>query len=212
MDFVARAGYVLDRAHRLTGILLFTLALMVVLVIYAWGTNASLQSQLRDATKNLSVYVVPGSEPGFFSPSKGEILMQTFADYAVQSLNTYTPSSLPKQYGEMQRFFTPGMLIRADQYFSNLVRDSVTEERSSLFVTDRTSIKTRRAEDAERGTDAFEVQVNGERKDVVGGKVVASTPIRVILRLHAANVSETNPFGYVIANYKEEVINAQGSN
>jgi hypothetical protein len=112
----------------------------------------------------------------------------------------------------MQRFFTPDMLIKADRYFSTLARDVSTDERSSLFVTDRTSLKTRRAEDGERGTDAFEVQINGERKDVVGGKVVASTPIRITLRLHSANVSETNPFGYVIANYKEEVIDAQGIN
>lgn len=208
MDFVARAGYVLDRAHRLTGILLFVLLTLLVMLIYAWGVNAKLQGELRDATKNLSVYVVPGSEPGFFSPSKGEILMQTFADYAVQSLNTYTPASLPKQYSEMQRFFTPDMLIKADRYFSTLARDVSTDERSSLFVTDRTSLKTRRAEDGERGVEAFEVQINGERKDVVGGKVVASTPMRITLRLHAANVSESNPFGYVIANYKEEVIDA----
>lgn len=208
MDFVARAGYVLDRAHRLTGILLFVLLTLLVMLIYAWGINAKLQGELRDATKNLSVYVVPGSEPGFFSPSKGEILMQTFADYAVQSLNTYTPASLPKQYAEMQRFFTPDMLIKADRYFSTLARDVSTDERSSLFVTDRTSLKTRRAEDGERGVEAFEVQINGERKDVVGGKVVASTPMRITLRLHAANVSESNPFGYVIANYKEEVIDA----
>lgn len=212
MDFVARAGYVLDRAHRLTGILLFVLLLLVVLVIYAWGTNASLQGQLRDATKNLSVYVVPGSEPGFFSPSKGEILMQTFADYAAQSLNTYTPVSLPKQYAEMQRFFTASMLVVADRHFSTLMRDITTEERSSLFISDRTSLKIRRATDA-GVADAFDVQISGERKDVIGGKVVASTPILITLRLHAANVSETNPFGYVIANYKEEVINGtSGSN
>lgn len=212
MDFVARAGYVLDRAHRLTGILLFVLALLVALVIYAWGNNISLQNQLRDASKNMSVYVVPGSEPGFFAPSKGEILMQTFADYAIQSLNTYTPASLPKQYTEMQHFFTPDMLLKADRYFATLARDIRTDERSSLFITDRTSLKTRRAEDSERGVDAFDVQIDGERKDVVGGKVVASTLLRIALRLHSANVSETNPFGYVIANYKEEVIDGKGSN
>lgn len=208
MDFVARAGYVLDRAHRLAGVLLFVLALLAGMLAYAWMTIARLQGELRDANRNLSIYVVPGAErAGIVGATREDMLLEYFTDFAIQSLNSYTAASLPSQYQEMQKFMSPQMLVNADRYFGKLIQESQTEGRARLFVMDRTNLQSRRLEEA-AGRPRFEVRATGERKEIVGGKVVASIPLQVTLTLEQTNLSEANPFGYMMANYREENLNA----
>ena len=210
MDFVARAGYVLDRAHRLAGVLLFVLALLAVMLAYAWMTIAKLEGELRDANRNLSIYVVPGAErAGIVGATKEDMLLEYFTDFALQSLNSYTAASLPAQYQEMQKFMSPQMLVNADRYFGKLIQESQTEGRARLLVMDRTNLQVRRLRDEETsGRPKFEVRATGERKEIVGGKVVASIPLQITLTLEQTNLSEANPFGYMMANYREENLNA----
>lgn len=208
MDFIARAGAMIDRAHRVAGFFLIACAVLAMVVFMQARENSSLASELRRVSAEMPVYVVPGSPVGIYTPTGPEMLLTNFAEFVVQNLNTYTYANLQKQYEELQRFLTPAMLTYANEYYQNRIAVVRQDEHSALFITERGTLRIEPVaspQGAERGT-YYKVSISGQRHNILGGTVVATQPLRVSLIMRQASVSKTNPWGFMLAGYEEEQV------
>lgn len=207
MDFVSRAGAVIDRAHRIAGILLVIVVVQMVIILTQWGTNAALSDNLARMSSRLPVYVVPSATRGIYSPTEDDLLINAFVDQVTQSFNTFTYETLKRQYEEMRGFFTPEMLTFSQTYFEKLIRDSSADRRSALFIPDRATTVVEKA--VENGQDIRMVTVKGSLQTIIAGSVVESVPVEIALKLRKTIISKTNPFGFLLASYAARRIETQ---
>ncbi len=203
MDFIARAGSMLDKAHRLAGLLLIIIAVMGLVVLNQMGTINRLSARIDGLSSRLQVYVVPGAQAGVYSPTYREMLTENFAEHVIQSLNSYTYETLPSQYEEIKFFFAPKMLTFAEGYYERLIRNARVDQRSALFIPTNGSFTS---EPAENAADRLVVTMHGTSQQIIAGSVVEVLPMKITLELQQVNVSRSNPFGYMLVSYKEEVL------
>lgn len=206
MDFVARAGSFIDRAHRVAGILLLIVIVQSLIIINQYIRNGEMADQLRYISARMPVYVVPGATRGIYSPTEDDMLIQAFVDQVTQSFKTFTYETLAAQYQEMKQFFTPQMLVSAEGYFSKMLRDSQADRRSSLFIPDRQSTKVQK--ETENGLDIRYVTMRGSLQTIIAGSVVESLPLEITLKLQKSIISKANPFGFQLAEYRERAVAA----
>lgn len=204
MDFVSRAGAFIDRAHRITGILLLIVILQSLIIINQWIRNGEMADQMRYLSVRMPVYVVPGATRGIYSPTEDDLLINAFVDQVSQSFKTFTYETLANQYQEMKQFFTPQMLVDADAYFTKTLRDAQTDRRSSLFIPDRQSLKIEKTK--ENGVEMRNITIRGSLQTVIAGSVVESLPIEIAMKLQKAIISKSNPFGFMLAYYTERAL------
>ncbi len=206
MEFIARAGYAIDRAHRLTGFFMLISVVLSVVLVATLQNNSALNRELTRVRNEAPVYVVPDSIAGFYQPRAKEMLLTSFVEYASKMLNEYTPVSLEKQYDEIQRFFTPAMRILADKHFKEQIRKVRSDERAAVLVIERatmgepTKLEGRRGD---QGGDLYEVKFKALRQEMLGNTVVDKMPLEITLWLEQSYVSKTNPFGFLVAKYGE---------
>ncbi|PIZ30674.1 MAG: hypothetical protein COY40_04155 [Alphaproteobacteria bacterium CG_4_10_14_0_8_um_filter_53_9] len=214
MDFIARAGAVVDRAHRTAGVLLILVVVLTAVVITQWLKNAELNKQITMFATRMPVYVVPGSTRGIYSPTEDDLLIRAFVDQITQSFNTFTYENLSGQYNEMRSFFTPEMLTFSQTYFEKLIKDSQADRRSSLFIPDHQTLKVEKT--MENGREIRNVTLRGSLQTILAGSVVESVPVETNLKLGKVVISKANPFGFLLASYQAKRINgaeqAQNSN
>ena len=208
MDFVARAGSFIDRAHRIAGVLLLIVIVQSLIIINQYIRNGEMAEQLRYIAVRMPVYVVPGATRGIYSPTEDDLLIKAFVDQVTQSFKTFTYETLASQYEEMKQFFTPQMLVSADGYFSKNLRDSQADRRSSLFIPDHRSMKVEKG--SENGMEMRLVTIKGSLQTVIAGSVVESLPIEISLKLYKSMISRANPFGFQLAEYRERALGANG--
>ncbi|HEX2859129.1 MAG TPA: TraE/TraK family type IV conjugative transfer system protein [Alphaproteobacteria bacterium] len=199
MDFVARAGAIVDRAHRMAGILLIALIVESIIIAALLMGNTSLSERIQRMVERREVYVVPGSTRGLYSPTEDDLLINAFVDTVTQSFNTFTYETLQKQYVEMRTFFSPEMLTFSQDYFDKLIRDSAADRRSQLFIPDHRSMKVDRG--TEGGIEVRNVTMRGSLQTILAGSVVESVPVEISLKLQKTMISRTNPFGFQLAAY-----------
>ncbi|MFZ2586559.1 MAG: hypothetical protein WAZ18_00315 [Alphaproteobacteria bacterium] len=209
MDFVARAGSFIDRAHRMAGVLLLIVILQSLIIINQWNNNNDMAEQLRYVAVRMPVYVVPGATRGIYSPTEDDLLIKAFVDQVTQSFKTFTYETLPNQYQEMKQFFTPQMLVSAEGYFSKALRDSQADRRSSLFIPDHQSMKVEKG--TENGLEVRGVTIRGSLQTVIAGSVVESLPIEIVLKIQKSMISKANPFGFQLAEYRERAVSQQSA-
>src|SRR5690606_22707764 len=176
MDFIARAGAMIDRAHRVAGFFLIACVALALVVLMQARENSSLATELRRVSAEMPVYVVPGSPVGVYTPTGPEMLLSNFSEFVVQNLNTYTYANLQKQYEELQKFLLPAMLTYANDYYQERIQVVRQDEHSALFITERNSLRiepTASPQGAERGT-YYKVSISGQRHNILGGTVVAT--------------------------------------
>lgn len=201
MDFVARAGAFVDRAHRVAGVLLLIVIVQSLIILFMARNNSEMSEQLRYIAVRMPVYVVPGATRGIYSPTEDDMLVKAFTDQVVQSFKTFTYETLANQYQEMKQFFTPQMLVSAETYFAKTLRDSQADRRSSLFIPDQQSMKVEK--DTENGIEVRLVTLNGSLQTIIAGSVVESLPLEIRLKLQKSIISKGNPFGFQLAAYSE---------
>lgn len=209
MDFVARAGSFIDRAHRIAGVLLLIVILQSLIIINQYIRNGEMAEQLRYIAVRMPVYVVPGATRGIYSPTEDDLLIKAFVDQVTQSFKTFTYETLANQYEEMRQFFTPQMLVSAETYFSKALRDSQADRRSSLFIPDHQSMKVEKAN--EGGLETRIVTIKGSLQTIIAGSVVESLPIEIALKLQKSIISKGNPFGFQLAEYRERALAANSA-
>jgi hypothetical protein len=207
MEFIARAGSFIDRSHRVAG---FFLIISVVLGFTAMSlakSNATLASEVERISRTSQVYVVPGSQAGFYAPTQPEMLLQNFGEYVIQSLNTYTYANLETQFQEVQKFFTPEMLLNAKPFYQARISDARQDEHSSLLVTERNTLNIKAIPTPDGGLrdlNYYEYSIEGRRQDIIGAQVIASRNIRIFLTVRQSSISKSNPWGFVLSKYREE--------
>jgi hypothetical protein len=207
MDFIARAGNVLDRSHRLAGVLLVIVVVETLLLMNVMDNNKALNLQYDRLREKLYVYVVPGSLAGVYSPKQDDMLVEAFTTLISQSLNTYTYENLTKQYSEVKQFFSPSMLVSADKYFGEKIKIARLDTRSSLFVPNKDQTKVEVIRDA-RGSDTGDKRIimEGQLYHILTGNPVEALPVRITMALSKVNVTRSNPFGFMLKSYTEEEI------
>jgi len=201
VDFIARAGSLIDRGHRIIGILLVVVIVQLVWVQTERGEKHRLQELVDYQNKSQSIYVVPNSQAGVYKPAEGKLLLSTFVDYLTQNLLTYTPANVSKQYKSIRKFLSSKMLSSADTFYRDEIKKSRVERLSSLFIADRTSTELDEfveLSDNKYGQKTYEINVRGIRNIVVGGRVLEAKNMSIKLQLQETAVSKTNPFGFVV--------------
>lgn len=199
MDFIARAGSLIDKSHRVAGFLLILLVVESVLLINSMNRNGQLVDRIYTMSERLPVYVVPGSQTGVYSPTQDDLLIGAFVDLITQSLNSYTYETVEEQYQEARSFFTSEMLAFSQDYFDRLIKNVGSDRRSSLFIPHRQSLKIEKGK--ENGIDIRQVKVRGSLQQILAGSVVETVPLEITLKLQKTTVSKTNPFGFMLSKY-----------
>lgn len=207
MEFIARAGTFIDRSHRVAGFFLLVSVVLLFALMTVASSNANLSEEIKRLSQTRQVYVVPGSQAGFYAPTKPEMLLQNFGQYIIQSLNTYTHNNLDEQFSEVQKFFTPTMLLDARPFYESRIRDAQQDEHSSLFIPNRNTLEIERV-DPPKGADPnftyYRYSIEGRRQDIIGAQVVSARPIRINLIVRQVGISQSNPWGFMLARYREE--------
>lgn len=200
-DFVARAGAIIDRAHRIAGVLLICVVVLGSISTCQLTRNAALNAQLMDARVRLPVIVVPGATTGLYSPTEDDRLTYMFTDLITQLFNSFTSLTFVKQYEEAKKFFDATLLVDSAPYFEKKVRDSQADKRASLFVPDRTSYKVKKY--VKNGIEMRDVSMTGQINTIIGGVVAESVWVRLDMTLRKDTVSPANPYGLVLVSYHE---------
>ena len=203
MDFVARGASLIRYVHGLVFLALIVCGIQFFWIMSLQATNAELNAQIRRTVTNRDIYIVPGSSGGVYAPSKGSVLLEEFAKYVAQSLNTYTYESLANQYVEIKKFFTPNMLVSADAHYRKLISTASSDGRSSLFIP-AVRIPVRQFMNPKKRDDVlYEAKVVGTVQYILGGSVVEAVPHKVVMTVRQKQITHENPFGFELVSYNE---------
>lgn len=202
MDFIARAGSMLDRAHRIAGLLLVLCLVEGVAIFHLMQTNQELNHQFQNIREELKVYVVPGSKADIYSPTSMDTLMETFVDHITQSLKTFTYETFENQQEEINRFFAPELQSKWKNLIPKMASSVEADERSSLFVPKRDTFSSKKS--THEGKPTIDVSMEGDVSYFVGGSLVETVPIIIDMTIQRRNLSKSNPFGYVLVKYSEK--------
>lgn len=202
MDFVARAGAIVDRAHRVAGILLICVIVLGLFSTCQFTKNRELQRQLDDRRIRYPVIVVPDASTGVYSPTEEQRLVFLFTDFVTQSLNSYTPENIRGLYDNLRKFLSPAMLTDTQVAFQKRIRDATGDRRSSFFVPDRArELKVEKR--TVNGQDFRDVTLYGQMNSIIGGTVAESLPLEVKMTFQKVFASPSNPYGFILTAYSE---------
>ena len=207
MDFLARAGTSLERAHRLAGILLGVILVLIAILFYFVKANSEIKQEYERLRNELKVYVVPGSISGIYQPTQPDMLLREFSSFVVQSLSTYTFANIESQYKEVRGFFVRDLRKLTDQNFKSKILQVRNDEQSSVFIEDRDSFAVETIGDG-RNLDetVYQVTMRGLSQYIIGGTVVEAVPVQIQMKLLPSFIGRDNPFGFVLKEYKETEI------
>lgn len=206
MDFIARSGSLINQSYRIAGFLFILVTIQAFIIVQLYNGNRDRDAEFERLRDELKVYVVPGSQAGIYGPSRNEMLMESFAAHVAQSLHTYTYNNWERQYQEVRNFFTPNFLTFSQKRFERLIRNARSEGRSALFVPDRSTMKSEDVDVTMGGVKQKRITMEGEQTIILGGQPVETERVKITMLLNQSYVSATNPFGFVLADYKAEVI------
>lgn len=224
MEFIARAGSLVDRGHRVIGILLVVIVCQFLWINSEKEENEKLRKRIHEQNRTQSIYVVPNSQANIYKPADRKLLLVTFVDYVTQSLLTYTPASFRPQYTSVRPFFSSTLLALSEEFYEREIKKSEGDSISSLFVADRTSteladiseVNIKELEDQKRkelrdrryvdpdyisGSKRYQITIKGKRHFIVGGTNVQTQDIAVTLHLQETTASQTNPFGFIVTKW-----------
>lgn len=201
MDFIARAGSILERSQRLSGILLLILIVQTFYVLHVVDRNAELNRLYDRLRATTEVYVVPGSLPGTYAPTHERMLLEAFITLFTQSMHTYTYKNIEQRLNEVEKFISPELLVFTEDAFDQLVETAVREQRSSLFVPDKESLEVK---DEQANGKIKNVKIKGEKHYIISGSLVEAVPITIEMKVRKVAISKSNPFGFMLVEYKEQ--------
>lgn len=208
MDFIARAGSLIDRGHRIIGILLVIVVVQFLWVQSVREEKAVLQRQINIMNKTQSIYVVPNSQAAVYKPASSELLLSTFVDFVSQSLLTYTHANLEDQYKSVSKFMSPKLLELSTKVYLDEIKKSKREGISSLFIADRTSTELSEFKETGKvdryGHRTYEVILKGKRHFIMGGVVTETKNMEIVMHLKETTASEVNPFGFEITRFAQQ--------
>lgn len=203
MDFIARAGAVIDRAHRVAGVLLICVIVLSLVAGCQLAENTKLQREMNAARIRYPVIVVPEATTGVYSPTEEDRLIYLFTDFVTQSLLSYTPINITGLYNDLRPYMGPALLTDSEPKFKRKIRDVIGDKRSSFFIPDR----ARKLDITKRNNNGMELRnivVYGQLNTFVGGTVAESIPVRITMTFQKVFASPSNMYGFLITAYHEE--------
>lgn len=209
MSFIARAGSLIDRGHRIIGILFIITVVQLLWIYTIYGEQANLRARLDIQNNTQSIYVVPNSQSGLYNPAESKLLLSTFIDYFVQNYSTYTPANIASQYKSIRPFLSSKIRPKADKKAMIDEHKAKTDEISSIFVVDKTSeqldnYKEIKSKNNRYNNRTFAITIKGLKSFVVGGKVLSSKVITYDINVRETKATEANPFGFIITKFYEQ--------
>lgn len=207
MDFIARAGSVVDKWQRIAGLLLVLLIITFFWTYQVISENRRLNAQYESLRAQAQVYVVPGSVAGFYTPANSDVMLKELSYLIVNSLNNYTYQNLENQYREIQGFFNDDMLAVAQSHFKELISVAYQDERSAKFIPDQTAFRIEGDTGPSGRGKKQTVTIEGTRQYIMAGTVVEAEPIRFTMEFKQRFISKANPFGFELLSYDEKVLN-----
>ena len=207
MDFIARAGSVVDKWQRIAGLLLVLLIITFFWTYQVISENRRLNAQYERLRAQAQVYVVPGSVAGFYTPANSDVMLKELSYLIVNSLNNYTYQNLENQYREIQGFFNDDMLAVAQSHFKELINVAYQDERSAKFIPDQTAFRIEGDTGPSGRGKKQTVTIEGTRQYIMAGTVVEAEPIRFTMEFKQRFISKANPFGFELLSYDEKVLN-----
>ncbi len=202
MDFVARAGSFIDRAHRVAGFLLICCCVLALMSLCQWQRNIELNQTLENFAQRLPVIVVPGAVAGKYDPREDAQLVAAFADFVTQTFNTFTPETLPAQLLSMKPFLAPALLVDSEPYFEKKLQDATSVKRSALFVPNRSTLKVRSYN--ENGVELRDVEITGMLKNMAAGTLAEDVPLKIKMTFQKGIINPNiNPYGFQLVRYLE---------
>ncbi len=205
MDFVARAGAVIDRAHRVAGVLLICVVVLALVAGCQLVENTKLQQQADAARIRYPVIVVPEATTGVYSPTEEDRLIELFTDYVTQSLLSYTPVNINLLYNNLRPYMGPALLTDSEPKFQRKIRDVTSDRRSSFFIPDRAR-KLDVTKSNSNGMEMRNVVVYGQLNTFVGGTVAESIPVKISMTFQKVFASPANKYGFLVVAYSEEAL------
>ncbi len=210
MDFLARAGAIIDRAHRVAGFLLVLCGVLGLVTMCQMNEITNLNSQLKVIRQQLPVIVVPGALAGEYDPREEERLISNFTDFITQSFNNYTPETLVKQLEASQPFMSPQALIDGQSYFEKKISDASTIKRSMIFIPERTTLQVKKYR--ENGVDMRDVLIQGTIQQITSGLPVEALPVEIAMKIRRTIINpKVNPYGFILESYSEKALAKLGS-
>ncbi len=206
MDFIARAGSVVDKWQRIAGLLLVLLIITFFWTYQVISENRRLNAQYERLRAQAQVYVVPGSVAGFYTPANSDVMLKELSYLIVNSLNNYTYQNLENQYREIQGFFNDDMLAVAQSHFKELINVAYQDERSAKFIPDQTAFRIEGDTGPSGRGKKQTVTIEGTRQYIMAGTVVEAEPIRFTMEFKQRFISKANPFGFELLSYDEKVL------
>ncbi len=206
MDFIARAGSVVDKWQRIAGLLLVLLIITFFWTYQVISENRRLNAQYESLRAQAQVYVVPGSVAGFYTPANSDVMLKELSYLIVNSLNNYTYQNLENQYREIQGFFNDDMLAVAQSHFKELISVAYQDERSAKFIPDQTAFRIEGDTGPSGRGKKQTVTIEGTRQYIMAGTVVEAEPIRFTMEFKQRFISKANPFGFELLSYDEKVL------
>jgi hypothetical protein len=202
MDFIARAGNFIDRAHRVAGFLLVCCVVLGVTSFCQWQKNVELNQLLVRNTERLPVIVVPGAVPGKYNPQEDTLLVSAFVEFITQSFNTFTPSNVGRQLDAVSPFMGPSLLVDSRSAFERKVRDAENLKRASLFIPDRSTLKIKAYQ--KNSQEMRDVSIRGELSNFAAGTLAEVVPIQIDMTFAKTVINpDVNRYGMLLVTYKE---------
>lgn len=202
MDFIARAGTFIDRAHRVAGFLLICCVVLGVTSFCQWQQNVELNRLNSNIAQRLPVIVVPGAVPGKYNPQEDELLVSAFVEFITQNFNTFTPSNIGRQLDTVTPFMGPDLLVDSKPAFERKIRDAEALKRASMFVPDRSTLKIVRTQ--KNSQDQREVSIRGELRNFAAGTLAEVVPVQIDMAMVKTVINpDVNRYGLILMRYKE---------
>ena len=189
----------------LLGVLvLIIFALSFLAILFVKNTENLLKS-FEDVRSEGRVYVSPGPYSGIYQVNERYQDVKFFAKWIVHQLHMYDQGAFKSQYLEVQPFFSPELLLTADNHYSGLMvynnRDiSHVKVDSSMIEVDEVPAKERHR----KGEKDFFVIVYATAQKIYRGEVKKPIPLQITIRLKPVSITNSNPYGFVILNYTEK--------
>lgn len=143
-------------------------------------------------------------------PLSADIRRRLFADFLVTSLDTYTPSLVRPRMEALMPFMDTRLRADAMPYMQARVKRATEEQRTSVFLPLKGGYQDLGTE--KQGQVAiYRLAVPGRITSLISNTVAGSVAVNVNMGLREVPVTAQNPFGYLLAEYRENPL-AQSAN
>ncbi|MEC9291646.1 MAG: hypothetical protein VX730_04515 [Pseudomonadota bacterium] len=151
------------------------------------------------------IYISPGAYGGIYQVNERYQDVKYFSKWVVRQLHMYEKEKFLKQYLAVQPFFSPELLVTADNHYRGVA--SAADGKESYVSIDHAQIEVDEVPAKERhrrGEKDYFVIVYATVHEFGRMGVSDPLPLQITIRLKSVSITNSNPYGFVILNYTEK--------